>query len=331
MITLGNRTLCSSCFAPIKAVPCKQCGFYDMHYRPDLDALQIGSILMGQFLIGKVLSKGSTCITYMAYDVKFGTVIAIKEYYPKEIVMRKPGDLGGVLIKDSQSAEEFYDGVESFYRRSSLLSKFAGNSGIVKVYQFFYENDTVYCTMEYLDGMTLRDYVEKVGTLTAGQAVYVADMVVYALHALHYESLLHGGLSPDSIMLCTDGQVKLLNLDHAMKFGEDSDIDPEEKLSGFAPIEQYQVGGKQGEWTDMYYLAASLCYALTKRVPDVPQKRMKNDEDIINNAYDIQPNLWNVIRKAMQVKYIDRYPGMAEFNKALTEIPIKRQGIKVPH
>lgn len=83
MFTLNNRQLCSSCFAAIKKEPYKKCGFSSDSYAPDKMVLPVGSILMGNFLIGRVLGKGGFGITYQAYDVKYDYIIAIKEYFSR--------------------------------------------------------------------------------------------------------------------------------------------------------------------------------------------------------------------------------------------------------
>ena len=330
MLKVGNKLLCSSCFMPVKKEPCKNCGYHEQKYIPENMVLPVGTILMGNFLIGKVLGKGGFGITYLAYDVKFDKVIAIKEYFPIELAMRRMGETG-LMVRDKESAELFKKGVKRFYNEASFVAKFAGNPNVVKVYQFFYENDTAYFTMEFLTGITLKDYVNRVGKLTPGQALYVADMIAYAFSELHREKILHRDVSPDNIMLCTDGSVKLLDFGSARQiYSESSQLLSVVLKPGFAPIEQYMRSGKQGEWTDIYALAASLYFALTRQIPENPQNRLEDDWDMETNIHNIQPELWNVLYKALQVRYQDRYPCTEDFCKALAAVPIKRQSIKIP-
>lgn len=330
MVILGNKLLCSSCFSPIKKEPCKKCGFDERTYVPENMVLPIGTVLMGNFLIGKVLGKGGFGITYLAYDVKFDKMIAIKEYFPVELAMRRMGETG-LLVRDRESAELFKKGVNRFYNEASFVAKFAKNPNIVKVYQFFYENDTAYFTMEFLTGITLKDYVSRVGALTPAQAVYVADMISYAFSELHRESILHRDVSPDNIMLCTDGSVKLLDFGSARQvYSEGSQLLSVVLKPGFAPLEQYMRSGKQGEWSDIYSLGASLYYALTRQIPENPQNRLEDDWDMENNVHNIPTELWDVIYKAMKVKYQERYTSTEEFCRELAAVPIRRQGIRIP-
>lgn len=330
MVTIGNKTLCSGCFSAVKKEPCKKCGFSEESYSPDGITLPCGTILMGNFIIGRVLGKGGFGITYLAYDVKYGKIIAVKEYFPIELSLREPNGTG-LMVRDRKSAELFKHGAEKFYNEASFVSKFSGNPNIVRVYQFFYENNTAYFTMEYLTGMTLKDYVSRCGTITEGQAVNIADKVANALCGVHSENVLHRDVSPDNIMLCRDGSVKLLDFGAARQvFPEGSQLLSVILKPGFAPLEQYMKKGKQGAWTDVYSLAASIYYALTKQIPEDPQNRFEDDSDMENNKYNIQSDLWNVIYKAMMIRYTDRYQSADEFREALAGIPIRRQEVKIP-
>lgn len=330
MVTIGNKTLCSGCFSPIKKEPCKKCGFSEESCPPDGIALPCGTILMGNFIVGRVLGKGGFGITYLAYDVKYGKIIAVKEYFPIEFAVREPNGTG-ITVRDRKSAEMFRHGAEKFYNEASFVSRFSGNPNIVKVYQFFYENNTAYFTMEYLTGMTLKDYVIRCGTVAAGQAVNIADKVADALCTVHSENILHRDVSPDNIMLCRDGSVKLLDFGAARQvFPEGSQLLSVILKPGFAPLEQYMKKGKQGGWTDIYSLGASIYYALTKQIPEDPQNRFEDDSDMENNKYNIQSDLWAVIYKSMMIRYADRYQTAAEFIEALAGVPIRRQEVKIP-
>lgn len=330
MLMLGTRLLCSSCFSPVRKEPCKKCGYNESTYEAENMVLPVGTVLMGNFLIGKVLGKGGFGITYLAYDVKFDKIIAIKEYFPVELATRQRGETK-VVVRDSEAAELFKKGVKKFYNEASYVANFAQNPNIVKVYQFFYENDTAYFTMEFLTGVTLKDYVDRVGALTPGQALYVADMISYAFSELHRENVMHRDVSPDNIMLCADGSVKLLDFGSARQvYSEGSQLLSVVMKPGFAPIEQYMRSGKQGAWTDIYSLGASIFYALTRLVPENPQNRLEDDYEIENNVHNIQPQIWELLNKAMKVNYRERYSDTEEFCQALAAIPVKRQGIRVP-
>lgn len=330
MVTLGNKQLCSGCFTAIKKEPCKKCGYSSDVYIPEKMVLPTGSILMGNFLIGRVLGKGGFGITYLAYDIKYSQIIAIKEYFPIETALRGV-DETAIMVRDQKSAELFRKGLEKFYHEANFVLSFSNNPNIVKIYQLFYENNTAYFTMEYLSGITLKDYVFRVGVLTPEQALYVADRVTNALVSIHRKNVLHRDVSPDNIMLCHDGSIKLLDFGAARQvYPEGSQLLSVILKPGFAPLEQYMRNGKQGEWTDIYSLAASLYYAMTKQIPEDPQNRFEDDAEFNIHTQKLPPPLLAVIRRAMELKYTDRFQTSEDFFKALAAVPIKRKPIKIP-
>lgn len=329
MLNFDGKTLCSSCFSPITKEPCKFCGFSEERYVPEKAALPCGTILMGNFVIGKMLGMGGFGITYLAYDVNLNEIIAIKEYFPVELAYRAP-DGTSVTVRDKKASQMFKHGAEKFYKEASFVASFSSNENIVHVYQFFYENNTAYFTMEYLSGVTLKDYVNMCGTITAGQAVNIADKVANALGDAHKENVLHRDVSPDNIMLCKDGSIKLIDFGAARQvYPEGSQLLSIILKPGFAPLEQYMKRGNQGPWTDIYSLGASLFYAMTKNIPEDPQSRFSDDSDIQSNKYDIDPRLWFVIYRAMAIRYTDRYQTVEELRTALDHLPIKSEKINV--
>lgn len=288
MIKLGNKQLCESCFAETASETCEVCGYNKNTAAADPTILPCGSVLMGRYVVGHVIGKGGFGITYLAYDSKMEKTVAIKEFYPFGLAVRSSGS-PIVSVTNAEAASVFQNGAEKFYNEAKLVSKFNGNPNIVSVYEFFYENDTVYFSMEYLKGETLKSYVNKHGTLTAEQAVFVADAVSNALMAAHSSNVLHRDISPDNIMLCDDGTVKLLD------FGAARQVMAERSQSlsvilkpGFAPLEQYQKKGRQGPWTDIYSLGATLYYSMTLDTLEDPMTRMEDDSEFLANSYDIR-------------------------------------------
>ena len=277
MITIAGKNLCENCFSEISSEPCSVCGFCGQEQISDPTTLASGSVLQGRYAVGRVIGKGGFGITYLAYDIKHEEKIAIKEYYPYGIALRSP-ETTVVSVTSEETADVFKKGAEKFYDEARLVAAFNGNPSIVSVYDFFYENDTVYYTMEYLEGMTLKDYVDKNGVITAGQAVLVAERISSALMTAHSSNILHRDISPDNIMICNDGKIKLLDFGAARQVVANASQSLLVILKqGVAPLEQYQKKGRQGPWTDIYSLVATLYYAMTKDIPDDPMSRFEDD------------------------------------------------------
>ena len=325
MVTVSEKKLCQCCFAEISSEPCPECGFSSAGYAADPSVLPCGSMLQKRYIVGRVIGKGGFGITYLAYDTKLERKVAIKEFYPYGLATRNIGDTV-VIVSNEETAEAFRKGAEKFYNEARLIARFNGNPGIVGVYDFFYENATVYFTMEYLNGQTLRSYVSRHGVLSDGQAVFLAEKITMALMAIHSANVLHRDISPDNIMLCADGSIKLIDFGAARQVVANCSHDLSVILKpGFAPLEQYQKKGKQGPWTDIYSLGASLYFALTDNTPDDPMSRLENDENISENtekAEKIDPKLWEIINKAVMLKAADRYQNVFELRNALKELSL---------
>ena len=325
MITVSDKKLCSCCFAEITSEPCSECGFSSVRYVADPAVLPCGSKLQERYIVGRVIGKGGFGITYLAYDTKLERRVAIKEFYPYGLAVRNPGD-PVVTVSDEAAAEVFKKGAGKFYNEARLIARFNGNPGIVGVYDFFYENATVYFTMEYLSGQTLRNYIAGHGVLSEGQAVFLAEKVSMALMTVHSANVLHRDISPDNIMLCADGNIKLIDFGAARQVVADGSHDLSVILKpGFAPLEQYQKKGKQGPWTDIYSLGATLYFALTADTPDDPMTRLENDGNISDNtekSEKIAPKLREFIRKAVMLKAEDRYQSVFELRNDLSGLSV---------
>ncbi len=319
MIIISGKKLCENCFAEAAAGKCSVCGFSALDYVPEPSVLPCGTMLHSRYVIGRVIGRGGFGITYLAYDTKNDIRIAVKEFYPNNLALRGSGD-PVVAVTNQKSADIFKRGAEKFYEEAQIVSKFNGNPNIVSVYDFFYENDTVYYTMEYIEGRSLKDYIKNAGVLTAGQTVFAADKVSSALMVAHSAGVLHRDVSPDNIMVCSDGNIKLIDFGAARQVvANSSQFFSVIFKPGFAPLEQYQKKGKQGPWTDIYSLGETMFYMLTEKIPDDPMSRLDDDSIHTVNSYLIDDKLWNIIRRATMLKTEERYRDIFEFRKELTD------------
>ncbi len=322
MITLFGKTLCESCFSENSEDPCAKCGFSASKYQPNPSALPVEHKLQERYLIGGVIGKGGFGITYAAFDTKLERRVAIKEYFPNGLAVRTPGTTT-VSAANTDSPEVFDKGAEKFYNEARLVARFSDNQNIVSIYDFFYENSTVYYVMEYLHGQSMKKYIAKHGTVSPEQAVYIAKEVANALVSSHSANVLHRDISPGNIMLCNNGKVKLIDFGSARQVVSEGSKSMSVILTpGFAPLEQYQKKGKQGPWTDIYALGATLYYLATGNELDDPISRMEDDEAFSSNVHGINDELWAVIKKSTMLKPEDRYKDIFQFRDALNKIPL---------
>ncbi|MGN1108257.1 MAG: protein kinase, partial [Oscillospiraceae bacterium] len=322
--------LCENCFEEITSQPCPHCCFDPAVPAADPTVLAPGSVLLGKYIVGRTIGKGGFGITYLAYDTTADKKVAIKEYYPYGLALRATGN-PTVAVSTTENADAFKAGAERFYEEAKLVSRFNGNPNIVAVHEFFYENDTVYFAMEYLSGRSLKDHIQSKGPLTAGQALFIAQNVSNALMVAHSASVLHRDISPDNIMLCSNGEVKIIDFGAARQvLAERSQTFSVILKPGFAPLEQYQKKGKQGPWTDIYSLGATLFYALTGVIPDDPMSRQEEDASFAENKYNINEELWDIIVKATMIRIPDRYQDIFELRRDLNQVSFAAELIVPP-
>ena len=300
---------------------CPYCGYCEGTPPKELYHLYPGvGLYNNRYVIGTCIGFGGFGITYKAWDNVLETVVAVKEYYPTGLMQRVPGK-PQVIIYTGESKEEYMQGLERFLDEAKNMAKFVDNPNIVHVDAFFEENNTAYLVMEYLPGMTLKSYLKsKGGRIGCEEVIPIADAVITALKEIHAGGIIHRDISPDNIMLCNDGRIKLLDFG-AARF---SDADQERTRSiilkpGFAPPEQYQAKSKQGPWTDIYALCATVYRAITGVLPDESVNRVIEDtvQSPIQIYSDIPERISNTVMKGMSIYPEIRFSNVDELKKAL--------------
>lgn len=320
----NGRKICNNCFRQIKTEPCKYCGYKKSAYRPEAGILPVGTVLKKRYCIGEVLGKGGFGVTYKAFDTVDSKIVAVKEYYPSGLVHRDTGTTQ-ISVSSKQYEDNFKVGADKFFEEAKMVSRFNGNPNIVNVYEFFYENGTVYFAMEYLDGVDLKHFVkERGGKLPQENVLYIADIITDALLIAHSMNVLHRDISPDNIFILNNGEVKLIDFGAARQvLAEQSKSISVILKQGFAPLEQYQRRGKQGPWTDIYALGATLYYVITGKMPDEVTERLDFPDIGSADEYGVDPEFWEIIRKCMEVRAADRYQTVFELKEKLNALSIK--------
>lgn len=236
---------CPNCFAESAADPCPRCGWRAGAPTP-APYLPVGTLLDGRYRIGRVLGHGGFGITYLGWDDNLALKLAIKEYLPRDFATRT-GD-GATVSVYTGEAQKWYDyGLQRFQDEARTLAKFQQHAGIVSVYNFFRANATGYMVMEYVEGITLKAFLEHKGPIPYETARQALLPVMDALRAVHAEGLLHRDVAPDNIYITFGKRVKLLDFG-AARFatgGHSRSLSVILK-PGYAPEEQYRTHGKQG-------------------------------------------------------------------------------------
>lgn len=241
-----------------------------MHLKP-------GTHIKSPYQIVSVLGHGGFGVTYLGFDVNLQLKVAIKEYLPRELV-RRDASSGQVIPLSDQTRAAFQAGLERFLTEARLLAKFQQHPGIVSVLSFFPALGTGYMVMEYVEGETLKSYLQRRGCLSWPQTLEIFMHIMDALRAVHQAGLLHRDVAPDNIYLCSDGRIKLLDFGAAQQSRLHFPSSIWVLKPGFAPEEQYRDTQDQGPWSDVYSVAASMYFCLTGRVPQDALDRLQTDQ-----------------------------------------------------
>ncbi|MBO7252388.1 MAG: leucine-rich repeat protein [Oscillospiraceae bacterium] len=278
---------CCGCMKIMQDYPvCEHCG-YDNTTRNAKHQLPAGTIVGGQYLLGKVLGQGGFGITYLGWDTVMNIPVAVKEYFPSGYAGRDPENPRYVTSYDDRNSKAFASNKRRFLREAESLSKLWNIPEIVKVLRYFEENGTAYIAMEYVEGMDLRKYLKQLGRpMTMEETMAILGPVMEALEHVHRAELVHRDISPDNIMVLPDGSAKLLDFG-AARYVQNADAERDRNTStqailkhGFAPPEQYSSHGALGPWTDVYAMCATIYYCLTGRVPTEAMLRVMEGQEI---------------------------------------------------
>ncbi|MEQ1686037.1 MAG: protein kinase [Burkholderiaceae bacterium] len=241
------------------------------------DALRAGTRL-DEFEIVRVLGAGGFGIVYLALDHVLLRYVAVKEYMPTALAGRGLGAM--VSVRSAALAGTFAAGLESFFNEARMLASF-DHPSLVKVYRFWKANGTAYMVMPYYAGHTLKE--ARRGMSAAPDEAWLRALVeplLGALELLHGEGVYHRDIAPDNILLLPDGRPVLLDFGSARRvIGDRTQSLTAILKPNFAPVEQYadEPGMRQGPWTDLYALGATVHYLLTGQAPPPAVMRAVRD------------------------------------------------------
>ncbi|GMR20641.1 MAG: hypothetical protein BMS9Abin36_1237 [Gammaproteobacteria bacterium] len=216
--------------------------------------------------IQSVLGVGGFGITYKGYDHSLRCDVAIKEYLPNELALRTHD--GTTVIPKSDKDEKSYQyGLKQFLEEARTLAMFR-EPNIVRVTRFLECNGTAYLVMDYEDGQSLADYLKRHPTLTETQIKAVIMPLLRSLEVVHAKDYLHRDIKPANIYLRKAGSPVLLDFGAArMALGGQTRTMTGMVTPGYAPFEQYHTRVRQGPWTDLYAIGATMYRCSTGKVP----------------------------------------------------------------
>lgn len=281
-------------------------------------SLQRNTGLIGRYVIQEVLGQGGFGITYLGIDKLYGNKVAIKEYYPQKIAMKKAQYEDVVTVTSIEEKNNYNKGKKRFLDEAQVMARFNKNEGIVKILDFFEANNTAYIVMEYLEGITLKQYLEKYGVIQFRNLIEMMLPLREALIEIHSQGLIHRDISPDNIMVQHNGKLKLMDFGAARDYTESGNKSLTVILKpGYAPPEQYQTHGVQGPWTDIYALCATIYKCLTGITPPDAIARVMDDKFKEPDQLDgkLSPDIKKILWKGMNIFPEERYQDIGEFGE----------------
>ena len=263
-----------------------------------INSFDKNEIIMDRYEILAEIGSGGFATTYKAMDHSLDIPVAIKAFH------KHTGASMDEAVKEAKIAAGLYE-----------------LEGIASARDFFWYKETPCIIMDYVDGTSIKDYVREHGRIRGDKMLILIKPLLQSLIKIHEKGILHRDISADNILLTEDGRLKLIDFG-AARLSQNAQGDEYTIIfkRGFAPIEQCSAGGKQGPWTDVYGICATMYYMITGIVPDDSVSRLIEDKLLPLERIDgvrLTPQAMSCIMKGLAVRPEKRYQSMSEFYTAL--------------
>ena len=218
------------------------------------------------YQIQRVLGVGGFGITYQAHDINLDCPVAIKEYFPHGLAVREANGMQvGAKSKKDEHIYEF--GLQRFMDEARILARFK-NRNIVRVSRFMEKNGTAYIVMDYEEGVPLSRYLLRCKRLSEVEIKNVFRPILRGLNVIHDEDYLHRDIKPANIYLRKKGTPVLLDFGAARQaLNHHGRSITNLGTHGYAPIEQFTTQERQGAWSDIYGVGATIYHSIAGNSP----------------------------------------------------------------
>lgn len=270
------------------------------------------------YTVEQVLGQGGFGITYkVSANIRVDNVVArtsfaVKEFFMKESCERDSHDS---VCYSSPVKDKVEESKKDFLAEAQRLNKISlEHPNLIHVNEVFEANNTVYYVMEYLDGGSLRIYVQQHGPLSEHEALEMMKPIFKAVDFLHQNLMTHLDIKPDNIMLKRDadcGKIIPVLIDFGLSKHYDKNGKPTSTLrvsgcsDGYAPMEQYVGIYSFTPQADVYALAATLFFTLTGKDPVIATE-LSNDKIITSLPESVCSKVKEAVVSAMKMRKEER-------------------------
>lgn len=260
----------------------------------------IGKTLDGRYEIKELIGIGGMAEVYKGIDVMDHKEVAIK-----------------ILKKEYAENEDFLRRFRNESKAIAVLS----HPNIVKIYDVGFSQKIQYIVMEYIDGITLKDYIEEEKVLTWKDTVHFVIQILRALQHAHDKGIVHRDIKPQNIMMFTDGTIKVMDFGIAKFACEEGKTATDQAIGSVHYISPEQASGDVTDAkSDIYSVGAMMYEMLTGNKPfdsDNPVAiAVMHMQDIPERPRALNPNipdgLEEIVLRAMEKNPADRYQSTAE-------------------
>ena len=230
--------------------------------------LQPGEMI-DEFRILRILGAGNFGIVYEAENIHLDETVAIKEFLPTELARREAD--GQIRPLSPATAEAFQWARERFLQEARTLWGLGHphpHPSIVRVTRYREANGSAYMFMEFEHGLPLSDLLDQRGTLPYAEIRPMLASLLDGLERVHAANILHRDIKPANILIRPDGSPVFIDFGAARNVALNAEISVFTTFTPrYAAIEQHDQSGRQGPWTDLYALGATIYRAVTGITP----------------------------------------------------------------
>ncbi|MGN0522987.1 MAG: Stk1 family PASTA domain-containing Ser/Thr kinase [Eubacterium sp.] len=268
----------------------------------------VGKRLYGRYEIQEIVGVGGMSVVYKAYDNVDDRIVAIK-----------------VLKEEYLNNEEFKRRFKNESKAIALLS----HPNIVKVYDVNFDEKLQYIVMEYIDGITLKEYITKQGAITWNDALFFMTQILKAVQHAHDKGIVHRDIKPQNIILLPNGNIKVTDFGIARFSRSETKTLTEQAIGSVHYIAPEQAKGEYtDEKADIYSLGVVLYEMLAGSVPfeadsavSVALMQLQADAKKLTDINpDIPVGLEQICIHAMEKNAMDRYQTATEMLLDIEEI-----------